>query len=380
MIPLAIPDLSGKEAEYLGECISSTFVSSVGPFVDRFEQTLARECGSDGAVATCSGTTALHASLWAAGVGPNDLVVLPAFTFIASANAISHCGASPWLVDIDAESWTLDPAALERALETKTEADGDRRVHRQSGRRVAAIMPVYTLGTPADMDRIVDIAERYGLPVVADGAAAIGASYRSRPIGQLGAQFSTLSFNGNKTLTTGGGGAILARDKMLLDRIRHLTTTARTSRNYDHDEVGFNYRMTNLEAAVGCAQIERLDALVSSKRRIREVYDTAFRDVPGLGPFPQPVWANSACWFSGIVCGNEAMPVTDACALLMDRGIDARPAWKPVHRQLPYLDAPREELTVSENIWARAITLPCSTAITDSELDQVIAAVKDVLG
>lgn len=379
MIPLAIPNLSGNEARYLTECIESTFISSVGPFVDQFETTLANECGATGAVATSSGTAALHAALWASGVRRDQLVILPSMTFIASANAIAYCGAKPWLIDIEPEAWTMDPEALERALETKTEASGQHRIHIATRRRVAAIMPVYTLGTPANMDRIAEIAAHYHLPVVADAAAALGASYRSKPIAQIGANFSALSFNGNKTLTTGGGGAILARDANLLSRVRHLTTTARISRNYDHDEIGFNYRMTNLEAAVGCAQLERLDTLVAAKRRIRQTYDEAFRDLSHVAAFPSPDWAESACWFSGFIFENGKRSAIEICNELVNQGVDARPMWKPIHLQTPYAACPFEEATLSERVWSQAVTLPCSTSISDAELDQVISATRNVV-
>ena len=227
MIPLAVPNLGGNEARYLQECVETNFVSSVGPFVDRFEAMVAEASGASHAVATSSGTTGLHAALTALGVGRDDLVVLPSFTFIASANAISHCGATPWLLDVCGDSWTLDVAQLARVLETQAERrDGDL-VHRESGRRVAALMPVYTLGLPAEMEPLVRVAMRHGLPVVADAAAALGARYRGRAVGALGADLSVFSFNGNKTVTAGGGGVVVGEDEALCARVRHLTTTAR---------------------------------------------------------------------------------------------------------------------------------------------------------
>ncbi|MBW2268150.1 MAG: aminotransferase class I/II-fold pyridoxal phosphate-dependent enzyme [Deltaproteobacteria bacterium] len=377
MIPLCIPNLGGNEARYLQECVDSNFVSSVGPFVDRFEADVASATGAAHAVATTSGSAGLHAALTAVGVGRDDLVLLPSFTFIASANAIAQCGASPWLLDIDEATWGLDPQALEVALTRETERRGDALLHRASGRRVAAIVPVHCLGLPCDMDPIIRVARAYGLPVVADAAAAIGASYRDRPIGQLGADLSVLSFNGNKTVTAGGGGAVLSNEASLAARVRHLTTTARVGSGFDHDRVGFNYRMTNLQAAVGCAQIEQLDAFVAAKRRIARQYDVAFSELLGVRAFPTPDWARSACWFSGL--SWDGRDAEELVPLLQAEGIAARAFWKPMSEQVPYRSAPREPTPVCDRIWRSVLTLPCSSSLTSDDQAAVIAALRKAL-
>jgi perosamine synthetase len=377
MIPLAVPNLAGNEARYLAECISTTFVSSVGPFVDRFEAMVAASAGAREAVATSSGTTGLHAALTALGVGPGDLVVLPSFTFIASANAIAHCGAMPWLFDVDPDSWTLDPAALARTLAAETERRGAVFVHRASGRRVAAMLPVYTLGMPADMDAIIATARDFRLPVVADAAAALGARYKARAIATLGADLTVFSFNGNKTVTAGGGGAVTGDDPALCARVRHLTTTARTGADYDHDMVGFNYRMTNLQAAVGCAQLEQLDGFVAAKRRIARRYDEELGALPGVSRFPRLAWAESACWFSGVTVTKPT--VAELRPILREQGVDSRPFWKPVHLQVPYRQAPATAMPVCEALWQRVLTLPCSSGLSVDEQAQVIAAVRSAL-
>lgn len=379
MIPLAVPDLSGRESEYLQECIRSTFVSSVGPFVERLEKQVAALSGAREAVATSSGTCGLHAALVAVGAGRDDLVILPTYTFIASANAIAHCGASPWLFDVDRDSWTLDVRCLERALAEETVREGGRITHAASGRRVAAIMPVHTLGLPADMARIRVVATEYGLPVVADGAAALGATYGGRPLGPL-ADLTVYSFNGNKTLTAGGGGAIVGDHPQLMKVVRHLTTTARLGRDYVHDRVGYNYRMTNLNAAVGCAQLERADALVAAKRQIRRVYDDAFRDIPGISFFPAPPGREGASWFSGIVIDDPALPdVSALCEALRAEGIEGRTFWRPVHLQLPFSNASGGPFPTSEGLYARVLTLPCSTGLAPSKQAHVIAVVRRLL-
>lgn len=375
MIPLAIPNLAGNERAYLDECVTSNLVSSIGPFVGRFERSVAQLAGARGAVATSAGTTALHLALVVLGVRPGDLVILPDLTFIASANAISACAAEPWLIDVEVSSWTMDPHALELALAEHAVSTGDGVIHRPTGRRVAAIMPVYALGLPADMDPIRTIAARYALPVVADAAAALGATYRGRSIGDL-ASLSAASFNGNKTFTCGGGGCLFGMDEALLDRARHLSTTARTSSAYDHDEAAFNYRMTNVQAAIGVAQLEQARGFLDRKHAIGRRYRELAAGIPDLQPFPAPAWAQSADWLGGVVA-NEPALVPALVHRLQEQGIEARTFWKPMHLQRPYEHSPRAALPVSSDVWPRIVTLPSSTSVTDADLDLVCTQVAD---
>lgn len=376
MIPLAVPDLTGNEARYLQACIDSTFVSSVGPFVTQFEEAVAAAAGAPHAVATSSGTAGLHVALTALGVGRDDLVILPSLTFIASANAIAYCGATPWLLDVSPASWTLDAELLEQVLQQETLRQGDRLIHRGTGQRVAAILPVYTLGLPADMERIVAIANAYQLPVVADAAAALGATVQGRTVGALGAALTVFSFNGNKTVTTGGGGAVVG-EFALVERVRHLATTARLGDAYDHDCIGFNYRMTNLQAAVGCAQLERLAQFIQAKRQIRARYEAAFQECAQLEAYPAPAGFESACWFSGaVVKGVTLDGMERVLAAVRQDGVAARPFWKPIHRQAPYQHAPKTAQSVSDALWFRVLTLPCSTGLTEAQQAHVIAVVK----
>ena len=377
MIPLAIPNLTGNEREYLNRCIDTTFVSSVGEFVNQLEQMSASICGTEYAVATSSGTTGLHTALLSVGVQRDDLVIIPDYTFIATANAVSHCGAVPWLVDINRESWTIDAEILEQALLEETERKEDKLIHKKTRRKVAAIMPVYTLGNIPDMDEIQRIAVRHGLPIVADAACAIGAEYKGRKIGEL-ADVSVLSFNGNKTVTAGGGGAIVGNDKSLIDLAKHLSTTARRTSEYDFDMVGYNYRMTNVQAAVGCAQLERTSEFVEKKRKIRKYYEDAFSDIPGISMFPVPENNKSACWFSGIVLDDGDMDkIRFLCSALRKEGIEARSFWKPIHMQEPYKNCPVYGNTqIADNLWDKILTLPCSTNIAETELAYVVDAVK----
>ncbi|MEO5332479.1 MAG: aminotransferase class I/II-fold pyridoxal phosphate-dependent enzyme [Magnetococcus sp. YQC-5] len=378
-IPLAVPDLTGNEERYLRECVTSNYVSSVGPFVERFESMVAQASGTCDAVAVSSGTCGLHAALVALGVGPGDLVIIPSLTFIASANAVAHCGAIPWLLDVEANSWNLDPHLLESCLAEATLSRNRGVWHRTTGQRVAAVMAVHTLGLPANMEIILQAARKRGLPVIADAAAALGATRHGRPVGALGADLSVFSFNGNKTITCGGGGAVTGDNPELTALVRHLTTTARLGAGYDHDRVGFNYRMTNLQAAVGCAQMERLETLVAAKRRIRATYDAAFSDLD-VTPFPNPPDSSGSCWFSGFVMSHQDEDTIRRLQTdLQKSGIDARPFWKPVHLQLPYRDSPQTLQPVSEQLWQRVVTLPCASGLTQTDQEQVIFAVRTLL-
>lgn len=378
MISLAIPNLTGNEKKYLDDCIDTTFVSSVGQYVTKFESMVAEAAGSPVAVATSAGTTAIHAALTAVGVKHNDLVVVPTFTFIASANAVRHCGAYPWLMDVSESDWCLDPDLVATELKKHTERRADGQLyHKERDQRIAALMPVYTLGNIPDMDKFRAIADEYKLPLIVDAACAIGATYKGRKLGTL-ADLSTLSFNGNKTITCGGGGAVVGMDEKLLAHVRHLTTTARVWPDYDFDEVGFNYRMTNIQAAVGTAQMERLQAFVDRKRYVRKYYEEALADwAKDKNATFFPTTDGSSCWFSGITLpiGTALDEAKKLCADLKAAGVEARSFWKPVHLQMPYEDCPRSEVKVAEGLWQRIVTLPCSTNITDEEL----VAVRDSL-
>lgn len=373
-IPLAVPNLTGNEARYLQECIETTYVSSVGPFVERLEADAARVTGAAQAVATSSGTAALHTALVVLGVRPGDLVVAPSFTFIASANAIRHAGADPWLMDVERKSWCLNAEQVAVELAAYCERRGGTVWHRTTGRRVSAIMPVYTLGNTPDMDAICELADEWGLPVLVDAACAVGVTYKGRPLGGL-ADLSAISLNGNKTVTGGGGGLIVGEDRKLLSEAKHLTTTARVWPDYDFDRVGYNYRLTNLNAAIAVAQLERVDEFVGRKRKVRLFYDRAFAALRegGWETFPVPRWCRSGCWFSGLVAPDEcsARRLVEG---LNRCGIGARSFWKPVHLQSPYANALRaRSLDGTERFWKRVVTLPCSTGITDAELNHVVS-------
>jgi perosamine synthetase len=377
MIPLAIPNLCGNEARYLQECVSTGFVSSVGGFVTRFEELVACSAGTAGAVATSAGTTGLHLALMTVGVRPGDLVIAPSFSFIATANAVAHCGAKPWLFDIRADDWCLDADLLVDTLRRETAGTPAGLIHLPSGRRVGAVMPVYANGYIPLGFR--SLATEFGLPLVADAAPAIGALRDGQYAGAF-ADLTVFSFNGNKTVTSGGGGAIVGHDTALIARARHRSSTARVGADYHHDEVGYNYRMTNLEAAVGCAQMENLAAFVAAKRHIRDRYRTAFDGHAGVSFFPDSPGRENACWFSGLILPADGrIPFGPLAAKLNAAGVQCRPFWKPIHLQPPYRDTPRSAMPVCEALWERIVVLPSSTQLTDADQATVIAAVQAAL-
>ena len=380
MISLAIPNLSGNEKKYLDDCVDSTFVSSVGQYVTKFENMVAAATGSSYAVATSAGTTGLHVALTAVGVKYGDLVIVPSFTFIASVNAIAHCGAEPWLMDIDKSTWCLDAVLVKAEIEKNCDIVDHNLIHKPTGRRVAALMPVYTLGNMPDMRALRSIADDYDIPLIVDAACAIGATYESQPFGAL-ADLSVLSFNGNKTITCGGGGAVVGNNEELLNHVRHLTTTARVWPDYDFDEVGFNYRMTNLQAAVGVAQMEQLDAFIFVKRHVKMYYEKQLAGQLDDGISFFPTTDGSSCWFSGIVLpeGSALSVAKGICAKLKEYQIEARPFWKPAHLQKPYVNCVKSDMRMTEGLWQRIITLPCSTNITEDELRTVVETLKKIM-
>lgn len=370
-IPLAIPNLCGNEAVYLQQCVSGNFVSTVGPFVQTFETLVAAATKSPYVVATCSGTSALHLGLNVAGVQRDDLVIIPSYTFIASAHAIKYTGADPWIFDICEEDWGLDPILLEQTLSADCEMIEGIPHHKKTGRKIAALMTVWALGIPCRMDEIIRIGKTYNIPIVVDAAGALGSLYKGRELGELDVACAILSFNGNKIVTSGGGGAVLTRSEAFAEKTRHLATTARLAPSYIHDEIGYNYRMTNLEAAVGCAQIENLPRFLEAKKKANAAYRKILQRFQSLRSFPGRTDDRPNHWLSGLLLPSKDL--TDNLAeYLNDNAIDARHCWVPLHLQPKFKDSLQTAQPISENIYQRVLTLPCSTQITDRELDRVV--------
>ena len=363
-IPLSVPDLRGREKEYLLSCVDDNWVSTAGPYVDEIEARLPALAGCERAVATSSGTAALHLALLALGVKAGDTVIVPDWTFGATANAVYYTGARPLLVDVSADSWTLDAGLVGELL---------------AEQEVAAVIAVDALGHPADMDPISAACRAHGVPLVEDAAGAIGARYRGHSAGGLG-DIGVFSFNGNKTVTAGGGGAALTSDARLAETMRmlsvhRLTDAGRTPTEfYRYAVIGFNYRMTNINAAVGLAQLERLDEMLARKRSIAAAYDRAFAARTDLVPMPRAAWADSSCWMYSVSCGC-ARDAADLIRYLESRRIQARVFWQALSSQPAYRDAPRRLTGVSRLIGERVVALPCSTGLTPAQQDRVIDAV-----
>ncbi|WP_164483709.1 MULTISPECIES: LegC family aminotransferase [unclassified Polaromonas] len=365
--PVALhePRFGGQEWAYVKDCLDSTFVSSVGAYVDRFEADLARFTGAKHAVAVVNGTAALHVALLLAGVVPGDEVLIPALTFIATANAVRYCGATPHFVDSNLETLGLDPVALREWLKHCSEQRGGVCVNKQTGRPIRALLPMHTLGHPCDLAGLLAVAGEFGLALVEDAAESLGSLYQSRHTGTSGL-LGTLSFNGNKTITTGGGGAILTNDTALARRAKHVTTTAKRPHSwaFEHDEVGYNYRMPNINAALGCAQLEQLPGFLQSKRRLYARYAAAFAATPEISLVAEPAGCESNYWLQAILLSEAVAGQRDeVLKATNDAGLMTRPVWTLLHRLTPYLDAPRAPLPVAESLERRLINIPSSAGL-----------------
>ena len=365
--PLALhePRFHGNEWSYLKECLDSTFVSSVGKFVDRFEDDLANFTGAKRAVAVVNGTAALHVALRLAGVEPGDEVLLPALTFIATANAVAYCQATPHFVDSEERSLGMDAVALREYLLTITEIRNGQCVNRKTGRIIRAMVPMHTFGHPVDINALLAIAHDFHLQLIEDAAESLGSTVGGQHTGTFGLM-GTLSFNGNKTITTGGGGAILTNDVELGKRVKHITTTAKLPHrwNFVHDEVGFNYRLPNLNAALGCAQLEQLPGFLRDKRRLFEQYQAAFANVLGVHLVAEPAGSSSNYWLQTLLLDAAHADQRDAVlAATNDAGLMTRPIWALMNRLPMDASSPSAPLPVAESLEQRVINIPGSSGL-----------------
>lgn len=362
--PLALhePRFCGNEWAYLKECLDSTFVSSVGRFVDRFEADLVAYTGAKHAVAVVNGTAALHIALLLAGVRPSDEVLIPALTFVATANAVRYCGAVPHLVDSETTTLGIDPQALREHLLATTFFQGECLVNRETGRVVRALVPMHVFGHPADLEGLLRVAHDFKLALVEDAAESLGSTWHGEHTGTLGL-LGTLSFNGNKTITTGGGGAILTNNTELAKRAKHLTTTAKLAHRwaFEHDEVGYNYRMPNINAALGCAQLEKLEDFLASKRRLYNTYRSVFLGLTGIALLGEPPKCRSNYWLQALLLEESTAGERDnILAATNDAGLMTRPIWNLLHSLRPFADCPRAPLPVAESLECRIINIPSS--------------------
>ena len=356
------PTFAGNEWEYLKECLDSTFVSSVGKFVDRFEDDLAQYTGANYAVATVNGTAALHIALKLAGVMQNDEVLIPALTFVATSNAVSYCNAFPHFVDSEESTLGIDVTKLRSHLLENTKIVDGLCVNNLSGRIIRAVVPMHAFGHPVDMDGLIDLASEFKLVVVEDAAESLGSTYKGQHTGTLG-KLGVLSFNGNKTITTGGGGAILTNDPELARRAKHLTTTAKLSHawEYRHDEVGYNYRMPNINAALGCAQLEQLPQLLKAKRELFSRYQSAFNKVDGVRLMSEPIGCSSNYWLQTIILSADNSDNRDAIlAATNNAGYMTRPTWVLMNELEQFSSMPCMDLSAAQSLSERVINIPSS--------------------
>ncbi len=365
--PVALhePSFKGNEWAFVKECLDTGWVSSAGTFVDRFEQDLADYTGAKRAVAVVNGTAALHVCLLLVGVEQGDEVLVPALTFIAAANAVSYCGAIPLFVDSEETTLGLDPNKLGQYLEDIAEVRAEGCFNKKTGRRIKAVVPMHTFGHPVDLDPLVEVCQQYRIELVEDAAESLGSFYKGQHTGNRG-RVSALSFNGNKVVTTGGGGAILTNDEGLGKLAKHLTTTARVSHKWSfiHDRVGFNYRLPNLNAALGCAQLEQLPEFIKSKRDLAETYRKAFAGLAGIRFFTEPDFAQSNYWLNVLLLDEADSAQRDALLDATNQiGIMTRPVWTLMHKLPMFADCPRMDLAVAETLECRLINIPSSAVL-----------------
>lgn len=377
-IPLSAPEIRGNEWKYVKDCLDSGWVSSVGEYVNRFEQMMAQSVGAPCCVATSSGTSALHIALLVSGVQPDDEVLVSTLTFIAPVNALRYAGAWPVLVDAEPQFWQMDPRKLSDFIKKNCRVSNGTLRNRKTARRVKAILPVHILGHPADMDAIVSIACEFGLTVIEDASECLGAKYRDRFAGALG-DIACFSFNGNKIITTGGGGAIVTSNPEWAAKAKYLTTQAKDDPvEFVHGEVGYNYRLTNVQAAIGCAQIEMLGEYIAKKRMIASRYEVAFRETPGICVMPQAAWADSTYWLYTILVDEKEFGIgsRELIGKLNRAGIQSRPLWQPMHRSPVHCRAETTCCETADRLYASAVSLPSSVGLSQSDQEQVIESVR----
>lgn len=364
-VALHEPYFNGNEWKYVKDCIDSTWVSYVGKYVDRFEEMIANYTGARKAVAVVNGTAALQIALKVAGVKSGDEVLIPALTFVATANAVVHCGAIPHFVDSEEKTLGLDPHKLKDYLREIAQIDANGCKNKKTGNRITTVIPMHTFGHPVDLDPLTEVCNKYKLIIIEDAAESLGSFYKGKHTGNWG-KLSILSFNGNKTITTGGGGAIITNDEELAKLAKHLTTTAKVPHRWEfrHDHIGYNYRLPNINAALGCAQMEQLPGFLKKKRTLAERYQKAFQYIEGIKFFTEPPNAKSNYWLNVLLLDKADIKQRDKILeKTNDEGIMARPAWTLMNKLAMFKEAPKMDLSIAQRIEQRLINIPSSTTL-----------------
>ena len=365
-VPLHEPSFDGNEWNYVKECLDSTFVSSVGKFVDRFESDLADLTGAKNVISVVNGTAALHIALKLAGVISNDEVLVPALTFVATVNAVTYCNAIPHFVDSEVRTLGMDAYKLREYLSSQTEQHGGKCINKATGRVIRAIVPMHTFGHPSDIEGLLSISKDFNITLVEDAAESLGSYYFGQHTGTFGL-LGTLSFNGNKTVTTGGGGAILTNDDDLARHAKHITTTAKIPHawEYVHDEIGYNYRMPNINAALGCAQLEQLPRKLESKRDLFIAYQKAISEITGIKIFKEPKNCKSNYWLQTLKLDNFSIELRDKILEKTNKaGFITRPSWNLISGLKPFAHFPKMDLSTSKDLVAGLINIPSSSNLS----------------
>ncbi len=379
MIPLSTPVFLGKEWQNLKNCLDSGWVSSAGSFVSRFEQEFADYVGSKFAVATINGSAALHIALIVSGVKNDDEVLVSTLSFISPANAIRYVGAWPVFMDCEPMHWQMDPQKVIEFLERECRWQNDTLYNKTTGRKIKAILPVHILGHPIDIDPIVKVARKFNLRIIEDACESLGAKYRGCKVGRFG-DIACFSFNGNKIITTGGGGMIVTDNEAWANKARYLITQAKDdSLNNIHDEIGYNYRQTNIHAAIGCAQLELLDDYILAKRRIANNYSEAFNNNPAFLILKEAPWSYSTYWLYTILINDCNINIGELIIALQQEGIQSRKLWLPIHLQKAFNNCQKYRITNSDKLYMKGVCLPSSVNLSVENQNQVIYSMKKLV-
>lgn len=376
-IPLSVPKIDGNEWKYVKDCLDTGWISSVGSYVSLFEEEFTKKLGSKFSIATVNGTSALHVALMVAGVHPDEEVLISSLTFIAPVNTIRYIGAWPVFIDADHLYWQMDPLDIRRFLTQECEQRDGATWNRITGRKVSAIIPVHILGHPCEMDEILDLAREFNLVVIEDATESLGALYRNKKVGTLG-DIACFSFNGNKVISNGGGGMIVTDNHEWATKARYLTTQAKDDpKEFIHNEIGYNYRMTNVLAAIGLAQLEKLDDYIQKKRQITGRYEEELKNIQGLSFMPESGHVFSTKWLNTMLVDPFYFGRTSrgVIRILAEKNIEARPLWQPIHLSPAYRTYNPRNCPTAKRLNDLAVSIPSSVGLTDKEQTKVIQVI-----
>ncbi len=364
MIPLCVPEIKGNEWKYIKECLDTNWVSSAGSYVDRFEKDFSNYLNVKKSVSTSNGTTALFLALKVLGIGEGDEVIVPSLTFISPVNAIRYVGAEPVFVDVCRDTYVMDAEKVEELITSKTKA----------------ILPVHLYGHPVDMDKLVEIARKYGLYIIEDATESLGAFYKEKPVGTIG-DIGCFSFNGNKLITTGAGGMLVTNNEELGEKAKFLSTQAKIvndNKSFYHPEIGYNFRMPNILAAMGCAQLENIDEYIKRKRDNAAYYNELLKNIQGITLPTEREWANNVYWLYSIVVEDEyRLSRDELIKILAENDIESRPFFMPVHKMPPYVNCRRGDLSVTEELSRKGLNLPSSVGLTKEQIEKVCKIINE---